>query len=302
MKILVCYNPYSNAQRIGKNIDLVKKILSKKYDTIDIYESEYSKSITDKIVEVGALYDTIFVSGGDGTINEAINGAAKADIKTPIAYIPSGTVNDVGQILHLRKNLKKGLEDIVSGIPAKVDVCRVNDKYFLYVFACGKFSAISYDVDYKLKKHWGKMAYIFRGIKEVPKESGMNLTITTPDEVINTNSYIFFGFNSQQFGGIKFYRKKKPLLDDGLMDFTFVEKKRGINFFRMIRFVFFGDLQKIGVKTYTVSRLKIECDKEMDFNTDGEYAFSSNSCDIEVLRRKVNIIVPKKIYYKYFNN
>lgn len=301
MKILVCYNPYSSTQKIGKNLELVRKKLHIKYDVVDIYESQYSKSITDKIREVGNDYDTILVSGGDGTINEAISGAVSGNIKTPIAYIPSGTVNDVGQILHLSKNVKKGLNTVLDGIPAKIDVCKLEDKYFLYVCAAGKFSAISYDIDYKLKKKWGRFAYFIRGLNELNKDAGMRIKITTPDEVTYSNCYLFLGFNSQQFGGFKFYRKKKPLLDDGLMDFTFIEKKKRITFFRMFNFIFFGDKAKRGIRTFTASKINIECHKEISFNVDGEYAFTGKTCDIEVLNKAVTIIVPRKYYKKMFN-
>lgn len=302
MKVLVCYNPFSSTQKIGKNIELVKKTLKTKFDEVDIYESEAPRSITEKIALVGSEYDTILVSGGDGTLNEAVTGAMKGNIKTPIAYIPSGTVNDVGSILKLKKNVKKGLKIALEGTPTAIDVCRLQDKYFVYVCAAGKFSSISYDIDYKLKKKWGRFAYILRGIRELPKEAGMRIKITTPDITTYSDCYIFFGLNSQQFGGVRFYRRNKPILDDGLMDFTFVEKTKYLSMMRMFRFIFFGDRAKNGVRTITTNKVLIESHKDISYNVDGEHAFTGKSCEIEVMNKAVNIIVPKKVHKKLFIN
>ena len=116
MKILVCYNPYSSTQKISKNKDLLKRKLSLKYDIIDFFESTSPKSITEKISKDGNDYDTILVSGGDGTLNEAVTGVMRGNIITPISYIPSGTVNDVGSILKLKKNVKKSLNTTLDGM------------------------------------------------------------------------------------------------------------------------------------------------------------------------------------------
>jgi len=298
MKVLVLYNPYSSTQKISKNIKLVEKKLLEKYDEVEFFASPYPKSITEKIMNDGDNYDTLLVSGGDGTLNEAVTGCIKGNVKTPIAYIPSGTVNDVGQILKLKKNVKKGLDIALDGIPAKIDICKVNENYFVYVCAAGKMTDISYDIDYKLKKKWGKLAYGIRGVQGLTQKSCTRFRIITPTETTYSNCYIFFAFNHQQFGGFKFYRKKAPYLNDGVIDFTFIEKTKRFSLWRTIKFVLFGDRAKNGIRTITGNKIRLESDKEVAFNVDGELAFKGNACDIEVLNQAVSIIVPRKTYKK----
>ena len=302
MKILVCYNPYSSTQKISKNKDLLKRKLSLKYDIIDFFESTSPKSITEKISKDGNDYDTILVSGGDGTLNEAVTGVMRGNIITPISYIPSGTVNDVGSILKLKKNVKKSLNTTLDGVPVKMDVCKVNDSYFIYVCAAGKFTSISYDIDYKLKKKWGKFAYFIRAVQELPKEAGVRIRIKYNDEVTYSNSYVMFGFNWQQFGGFRFYRRKKPKLNDGIMDFTFIEKTKRWNIGRTIGFMLHGDLAKNGIRTISSDKISIEMDKSVDFNVDGEYAFTSDKVDFSVIKEGISIIVPRKTYKRLFKN
>ncbi len=305
MRALVTYNPKSGTQKITKNEDLVKHSLEKIGYEVDMFPSTAPKSITEHIRECGSNYDLILTSGGDGTLNETITGMMQGDVKANLAYIPAGTVNDVGKILKLKKNIKKGLKIVENGVPVKMDIVKVNDSYSAYIVAAGKFTAISYDIDYKLKKRLGKVAYGVRALKELPKKGGMRLRLTLEDGTETySNCYVIFGFNWQQFGGFKIYRKKKPFLNDGKMDITVVEKTAHFSLLRSIRFVLFGDRvkEREGVRTYSCNKIKIESDKDIDFNVDGELAFSSNTAEIEVIRHAINIVVPKKTYEKLFKN
>ncbi len=294
MKALVLFNPYSSKQKISKQKQLVEEKLKEKYDEVEFFESTAPKSITDKIANDGNNYDLLLVSGGDGTLNEAINGVVKSDIKTPIAYIPSGTVNDVGSILGLTKKVKKGLDIALTGEVVNIDVCQIEDHAFAYVCAAGKYTAISYDISYKLKKRLGRLAYFVRGIKELPKKGGIKLKVEADNQVYDINCFVFFALNYQQFGGFKFYRKNRPYLNDGIIDFTFVEKTKRWNLFHTVKFVLFGDRIKKHVRTISASSAKITCENELDFNVDGELAYRGKEATIKVLRQKVSIIVPTK--------
>lgn len=304
MKALVTYNPKSGTQRITKNQELVKKTLENAGYEVEMFPSPAPKSITEYIMNNGNNYDLILTSGGDGTLNETVTGIMKGNVKTKLAYIPAGTVNDVGKILKLKKNIKKGLKIATTGVPVKMDIVKINDNYSAYIIAAGKFTAISYDISYASKKKWGKLAYGFRLLKELPKEAGMRLRLILPDGTTYSNCYVMFGFNWQQFGGFKIYRKKKPLLNDGLLDLTVVEKTKRWSWFRALRFVFRGDRlkRKNGVRTFTTDKVRIECDKDIDYNVDGEFAFTSKTADIEVIKQAIEIVVPYKTYKKLFCN
>ena len=91
--LIVC-NAKSGHQKGLKKINKIKDGLKDLYD-IDVYVSEYPKSITDKIKSEGNGYDTIITMGGDGTIHEAINGVMYLDRKPKMAFVPMGTCNDV---------------------------------------------------------------------------------------------------------------------------------------------------------------------------------------------------------------
>ena len=304
MKVLLTYNPKSGTQKITKNLEFVKSKLKDAGYDVEFYPSPAPRSITEYIKNNGNNYDMILTSGGDGTLNETITGMMQGDVKTKLAYIPSGTVNDVGHILKLSKKIKKGIKIATTGIPVKMDIVKINDNYSAYIIAAGKFTAISYDISYKSKKRWGKLAYGFRLLKELPNEAGMRLRLILPDGTTYSNCYVVFGFNWQQFGGFKIYRKNKPYLNDGLLDLTVVEKTKHWSWFRALRFILRGDRlkKKDGVRTFTTNKVRIESDKELDYNVDGEFAFTSKYADIEVIKQAIEIVVPEKTFKKLFDN
>ncbi len=303
MKALVTYNPKSGTQKITKNQEIVKSKLEEAGYEVEFFPSPAPKSITEYIKNNGNNYDLILTSGGDGTLNETVTGMMQGDVKTKLAYIPAGTVNDVGKILKLKKDVKKGLDIATKGVPVKLDIVKINDNYSAYIIAAGKFTAISYDIEYKSKKRWGKLAYGFRLLREIPKKSGMRLRLTFPDGKTYSNCYVVFGFNWQQFGGFKIYRRNKPLLNDGKMDITVIEKTKHLSMFRLMNFVLLGErLRKKAVRTFTCDKVKIECDREIDYNVDGEFAFTSKEAMLEVKKQAISIIVPYKTYKKLFDN
>ncbi|MGL4949762.1 MAG: diacylglycerol/lipid kinase family protein [Anaeroplasmataceae bacterium] len=294
MKVLVVYNPFSRSQKISSNKQLVRDILSKKYNTIDFYESEGIRSITEYIKIHGNSYDHLIVSGGDGTFNEFVNGIYQGNVTTKVSYIPSGTVNDVGSILKLSKNLKKGLEIALTGKVFKMDISIANDYAFAYACAAGKYTSISYDISAKLKKFFGRMAYMIRAFKEMPKESGIKIKATIGDATYENTCYLMLLLSYRQFGGFRFYRKRDIQLNDGLLDFTLVEKRPFFNVIRTILFIFLGDRFAKQITTISANNAIIELDRKVNFNVDGELAFCADRVEVKVLKERLNITVQDK--------
>jgi diacylglycerol kinase family enzyme len=68
-----------------------------------VFYPSYPKEITFYLRENGFRFELLVLCGGDGTLNEAINGLMNLIDKPKLLYIPSGTVNDVSKALKLNK-------------------------------------------------------------------------------------------------------------------------------------------------------------------------------------------------------
>lgn len=303
MDALICYNPKSGRQNICNDILYIKKRLKEKYDEVDVYKSLEPESITKYIKNFGQLYSLIVVCGGDGTLNEAINGLMNISIRPKLAYIPAGTVNDVGTMLNLKKDLKKNIDLILNDVSAKIDVCKINDKFFIYACGIGTFTDISYETSPKLKKRFGKLAYFIEAISRLTQDDELNLEVKTDDEAFNSKYYVVLLLNSKRIAGFHLHRKVKPKLDDGIIDVSFLSKaKFKFSFFRLAFFFLFGDRIKHGIKTIRTSKIEIKSNKKIKYNVDGEFGLASDIVSVSVINKAIDIIVSEKIKKKYFIN
>ena len=95
--------------------------------------------------------DLILISGGDGTLNEGINGLCASGQKIPVVILPFGTANDFAYSANIPNTIEGVMDVIEKGEPHYVDIGKVNDRYFINVCNMGLFSSISHIVDQDLK-------------------------------------------------------------------------------------------------------------------------------------------------------
>ncbi len=301
MKALVCYNPFSGRQKFEKHLNYVKTKLSSKYEVVDVFRSLYQTTITTYIKSYASNYDLVIVVGGDGSLNEAINGLMQVAKKPALAYIPMGTVNDVGHLLKLKKNIRGIVKIILEGHTTKIDVGKIEDKYFVYGCGIGKFTNVSYDVPMKLKKRYGRLSYFIEAAKHLQVTEKMNLEIEVNGKSFKDDYYVVLALNSTRIAGFRPHREIKPKLNDGVFDLTLVSKaKLRLSIYNLLFFFIFGERYKLGLKYLKMSKCTIKSEEEVAYNVDGEYAFSKKEVSIEVLNKAVDIIVNKKIVKKYF--
>ena len=174
MRALLVHNPYSRKRLKTKEIDYIKKELSVEYAT-DIFETLGRGSIKEYVSNHAQDYDLIIAAGGDGTIHEAAIGILNSKEKPTLAIIPRGTMNDVARCYKMPKSLKKCIKIIINGNSIERNAYRINDNYFLYGLAIGRYTSVSYRAD--KKKELGRLAYYFACIKDFFKSKAINLNI-----------------------------------------------------------------------------------------------------------------------------
>ena len=109
-------------------------------------------------------YDVIIAAGGDGTLNEVINGIAEATNRPKLGLIPMGTVNDFGRALLIPNDIMEAVDTIIKGDLVPVDVGKMNNRYFINIAGGGKITEVSYEAPSKLKTMVGPLAYYIKGL------------------------------------------------------------------------------------------------------------------------------------------
>ena len=162
-KALLIVNPCAgrNNKRLGA-LEIVKKFSPPEWET-EIRTTRCQGDATTIVKDEGAKYDVILCCGGDGTLNEVINGLMKLDKKIPVGYIPSGSTNDLANTLGIPTELGASADLIQSGKKNSYDLGTLNGRYFTYIASFGIATDLSYSTPQKLKNIFGHAAYMING-------------------------------------------------------------------------------------------------------------------------------------------
>ena len=117
--------------------------------------------------EEGGEYDVVACCGGDGTLNETVDGLMRLEHPPVLGYIPAGTTNDFATSLGIPKNMEKAARTAVDGLAVHVDVGRLNERHFAYVAAFGAFTDVAYATPQDAKNILGKLAYLVEGAQRL---------------------------------------------------------------------------------------------------------------------------------------
>lgn len=295
MKCAFIYNPHSGKCKQAKTADYIVERLKTKYDEVDVFPTEYAGHAPILARNTCGKYPLLVVAGGDGTLNEVVNGIAEEPDKPRLGYIPLGTVNDVGHSLKLSKNLKKAMDNILNGRVFKHDIFKVNERYGVYVCCAGIFTETSYATKQKSKKKMGKVAYALHAVKKMFTTPSFNIKLTFDGGEVATRAAFMMILNSRNVASFGVNRKAK--LDDGLVDVMIIKEKRKRVSLRSLLhleelFLFGLSKCKRGVRL-RLSNFRVELDEDTIVNVDGERA-GQGSFDLKVIKQGLDIIVGKK--------
>lgn len=296
--VIIC-NPQSGKINKEKLLFKFKKIL---WDYGYKTEIKYTKKSKDAINIIKSLpkVDLVIAAGGDGTLNEVLNGNLSRKEKLLIANLPLGTTNDVGKMYGYTKNYCKDLKMLLSGIIKNIDTCKINDKGFVYVSCFGNYVDIAYNTPRKLKKTLGKAAYFLRGFKEATnrvKTYGLNYKVNGIESYGNY-SFIFIT-NSSSVGGIKNFVPNVKL-DDNAFEVIFCKLTNKFDIIKSLIYIIAGKIHKAkGIEYYKTDKLEIVFDdQDIAWCVDGEeYKLGTNKYNFSI-NKDINMLVP----YKHINN
>ena len=260
---------------------------------MSIFKPTYKKEISIYLANNSSRFELVIVFGGDGTLNEALNGLMNKNDRPKLLYVPTGTVNDFGHYLKIPSNFKETFKLLLNEV-SFIYICRVNEMYFLYVMACGKFSGISYGANINnSKKSLGIIYYYLRAFKEFLKHKSKSFIIN------NLKCSLFLGLNVWRIAGFNLGNKKDNKLNDGMIDVVFFKDTTFLNTIAIGLFLLFGIRLNGVVRKECVSSLNIECVQRQQFNTDGEESYFTDKVNMVVLREALEIYLPKASMKKY---
>lgn len=175
-------------------------------------------------------FSRLVVAGGDGTVNEVVNGIAGSGIE--LAVIPTGTANVLALELGVPQNITKACRIAVSGECISVDLGKAGEQYFMLMAGIGFDALVIKNINPALKKTIRRAAFPVAGLKTFLAKELPLLTVSAGD--IEVEGYFAIAANSRYYGG-RFGPTPAASMTDGLLDICVLKEK---NFQTMIDFWF----------------------------------------------------------------
>lgn len=287
-KILVILNPAARGERAKALRD---KIASLSHDVLvrSTGSPGDARALAARAVTQG--YDTIVAAGGDGTINEVVNGIAGTDVQFGI--LPVGTMNVFATELGIpQNNLAKAWRVIEEGVSRLVDLPRANQEYFVQLAGVGLDAEVVRQTTPDSKKALGPMSYLLT-LAQVASRQPPKILIEPVDGATREGSFVLVG-NGRLYGG-PFVLFRDARLDDGLLDVLVFQNQSHWDLIRYFQAIVFGNhpalpdvkyFQSRGLRLTSQEPVPVEIDGELTGTLPYEFGFSIG---------KLRVLVPRAL-------
>lgn len=289
-KLLFVYNPRSGKQAIAKNLHGIIDIFTKAgYDAV-VHPTQ-SQGDCLKLVGDSCLdYDLCVVSGGDGTLNEAINGMISAGLDRPYAYIPCGSTNDFSHSVGIPRNTLEAAKVAVSGKPFAYDIGKLNERCFTYVAAFGTIAEVSYSTSQEAKNALGFLAYVLEGIAAIGQMKSFNIEFECAERSGAGEYLIGMVTNSLHVAGVKNFLGKDISLDDGKFEVILIKRPQNLlELNSIISAVAAGKLDSEFIDYFKTDDVTIKCQTGLSWTLDGENGGTHTESKISCLRKALTV-------------
>ena len=292
-KFIIIFNQTNITDRKDKKVNKILELLK-----ID-HEVEIFKSYTE--VEAKDIYknlkqkkfDRLVVAGGDGSFSLAINEIIKNDLNEKlIGFIPIGTAN----ILKFEAGINNKVNDmynvLVSENFKKVNLAKINDRYFFLMAGIGFDSKIVKSVTNQLKKYLGKIIFILKGLQYFLFIKNNKMKIDIDNEEVLADWILCA--NSKYYAGSYNITKETDIFDGKLIAFIFEDLTR----LKLLQYIFLiltkGDLSSAkSVIKKDFEEIKIfRINDKLLSQVDGENCGFDERIIIKKTKKFVNLLVP----------
>jgi YegS/Rv2252/BmrU family lipid kinase len=233
-------------------------------------------------------FEKIVAAGGDGTVNEVVNGIARSS--AALGLLPLGTVNVFAMELGLPSHSLELCWDIVQGDNARlVDLPSANGKYFVQLAGVGLDAQVVKETSLTFKRSFGPLSYLISAA-QIAARQPPRLFIESENSSVDEGSFVLIG-NGRLYGG-PFPFFKHAVIDDGLLDVVVFKR---LGYLEIIKYlqdvVFSSDIRVPEIEYFQTRQLRITSAGDVPVELDGELV---GNCPIqfEVQEKALRVLAP----------
>jgi diacylglycerol kinase (ATP) len=291
MKTCIIVNP--NAGSVEDMAELERRLLRLPETGVRFTDDGgHAEEIAREAVRDG--FDQVVAAGGDGTLNEVVNGLAEGFGRVRLGLLPLGTGNDFARSIGVPADLEGALAVLEAGRVQALDVAVVafdgRSRHFINM-AAGGFGGEVSEKAAEAKERWGPLAYMRAAVGALGELQGFRTTLTlngaetldleTYNVVLSNGRYVAAGIPAAP----------QAVLDDGLLEVMIVPTTTMPQIAMLVPTVLLGRHTGSDLLLFRkATRVEIQSDPPMAWNVDGE-VIGEGRAIFEVLPRALEVVV-----------
>lgn len=267
-KALLIINPTSGGEKALDYKEILENKAKKYFDDIETMITQKAEDATHFSEKASKEhYDAVIVFGGDGTVNEVISGIAEKDYIPKLGIIPGGTGNLITKLLGISQDIDQAIEELDFNFTNTIDIGKVNNNYFGYIFSIGSLPEAIHNVEIEDKTKFGIFAYALNTMKSIIKDDVFNIRIETENGSYNGEASQVLVLLSNYYADKKLFDENK----DGYGNILILKDASILSKLSAIPDLLKGDVVANDHIEYIKARnIKISSDTELETDVDGD--------------------------------
>jgi|Deesub1362B_J571_1020462.scaffolds.fasta_scaffold00036_80 YegS/Rv2252/BmrU family lipid kinase len=264
---------YRQVQRLGIKAEIVKTS-----------KPRHAELLSAMLAEGGC--NPVVAVGGDGTINEVVNGIVNKGVT--LGVVPAGSGNDFIHLLGFPENYTDQHWQVLTRAETRrIDIGVCNGRYFINGMGFGFDAHIASEV----ARGRSRRSYMLSVLKNLFLYRAPEVVSTVDGSTERRRCFLKTIGIGRRFGG-GFLLTAKALPDDGLFDICTADELPLLHRLRLLLKVRRGThVDCKGVKYYRVaSSITLQCNTEMPYHLDGEVLFA-HRFEIQILPSAIDVII-----------
>jgi YegS/Rv2252/BmrU family lipid kinase len=284
-KTIVILNPAARSEKASRLLERIRELSGGAPVRLTSEAGDASR-IAAEAVRDGV--EVIIAAGGDGTINEVINGIGNAPVR--LGILPVGTMNVFATELGIpHGNLERAWSIIEQGKVVAVDLPKANDTHFIQLAGVGLDAEVVRKTTADSKKALGPLSYLLT-LVQVAAHKPPRVVVETEGGRIREGSFVLIG-NGRLYGG-PFPVFKRASLNDGLLDVLVFQNQTHWDVVRYFQAIAFGTHPELpDVEYFQTSSIKVTSSGDVPVELDGEVA-GMLPCLFSVEPQKLRVMAP----------
>lgn len=267
---------------------LVQKLESS-FETVQVFHTKQPLDAYALARKQAPSSHSIFVCGGDGTVNEVVSGIIDAQADCILGIIPCGTYNAFSRMLKIEQNIQEAINQWDIERTMRIDTGKVNDRYFNYLLSVGDLPEAIHQVSSEDKQKFGPIPYYLNGLFNLISETQREFLITENDQVQTVQASLIILSLSDYFGDFKLTSVDRHL-SDGAANLIVIKDAGLLSKIQLLPDLIGANLHSNAeVMVRPVRKLRIECSQgliESDVDGDlGPYL----PLEIEILPKRLRV-------------